>query len=91
MGRFIGDKILEAEEEETNSTLPENGVDLAYEGYIKWYQKNGMEPKLPALNFTIKQLFWLYSSLGYCSDDENDDKIEEVVNSQYFKEDFHCI
>ncbi|XP_044265968.1 neprilysin-2-like [Tribolium madens] len=90
IGRIIGDKILEAVEDETNTTLSESGVNLAYEGYRKWFQKNGMEPKLPALNFTIKQLFWLYSGLGYCSVEESD-KIQEVVNSMYFKEDFHCI
>ncbi|EFA06165.2 neprilysin-2 [Tribolium castaneum] len=91
MGRIIGDQILQAVEDETNTTLSESGINLAYEGYIQWFQKNGMEPKLPALNFTMKQLFWLYSSLGYCSEEEESGKIEEAVDSLYFKEDFHCI
>ena len=87
----MGDKIIEAEEERLNSSISKQGIDIAYQGYKKWLQINGMERKLPVLNYTIKQLFWIHSSTMYCSSEEDmKNKFEEVTHSHYFKEDFQC-
>ncbi|OXB78129.1 UNVERIFIED_CONTAM: hypothetical protein H355_007271, partial [Colinus virginianus] len=46
------------------STLGENiadngGVRQAYKAYLKWLEQEGKEPKLPGLNLSHKQLFFL--------------------------------
>ncbi|MEE6483800.1 hypothetical protein FKM82_013658 [Ascaphus truei] len=52
-------------------TLGENiadngGVRQAYKAYLKWVQRHGKEPKLPGLNLTHKQLFFLNFAQVWC-------------------------
>ncbi|KAF5299288.1 hypothetical protein FQA39_LY02461 [Lamprigera yunnana] len=42
------------------------GVKLAYGAYSKWLENNEEEPKLPKLNYSNKQSFWLSSSIRFC-------------------------
>ncbi|XP_030041946.1 membrane metallo-endopeptidase-like 1 isoform X1 [Microcaecilia unicolor] len=53
------------------STLGENiadngGVRQAYKAYMKWVDRNGKEPKLPGLNLTHDQLFFLNFAQVWC-------------------------
>ncbi|XP_078497054.1 membrane metallo-endopeptidase-like 1 isoform X1 [Lissotriton helveticus] len=53
------------------STLGENiadngGVRQAYKAYLKWVEREGKEPKLPGLNLTHKQLFFLNFAQVWC-------------------------
>ncbi|XP_076260378.1 membrane metallo-endopeptidase-like 1 [Rhynchophorus ferrugineus] len=92
-----------------NDTLNENiaditGVNLAYTAYQKWVYKHGKEKKLPGLNYTPNQLFWIMSSTYMCSQPGIDDmesantihgvrryRIDaSVANSPYFADDFNC-
>jgi neprilysin len=43
------------------------GVITAYRAYQKWVEKNGEEPKLPGLNFSPNQLFWISLAQTWCS------------------------
>ncbi|KAM8927932.1 membrane metallo-endopeptidase-like 1 isoform 2-T2 [Pelodytes ibericus] len=52
-------------------TLGENiadngGVRQAYKAYLKWVQRHGKEPKLPGLDLTHKQLFFLNFAQVWC-------------------------
>ncbi|XP_053546318.1 membrane metallo-endopeptidase-like 1 [Bombina bombina] len=52
-------------------TLGENiadngGVRQAYKAYLKWVQRHGKEPKLPGLDLTYKQLFFLNFAQVWC-------------------------
>uniref|UniRef100_H3BI35 Membrane metalloendopeptidase like 1 n=1 Tax=Latimeria chalumnae TaxID=7897 RepID=H3BI35_LATCH len=52
-------------------TLGENiadngGVRQAYKAYLKWVDRQGEEPKLPGLNLTHKQLFFLNFAQVWC-------------------------
>ncbi|KAG8434193.1 hypothetical protein GDO86_012533 [Hymenochirus boettgeri] len=52
-------------------TLGENiadngGVRQAYKAYLKWVEKHGKEPKLPGLDLTHKQLFFLNFAQVWC-------------------------
>ncbi|KAF5299290.1 hypothetical protein FQA39_LY02463 [Lamprigera yunnana] len=82
------------------------GVKLAYESYNNWINKNGPEQKLPGLDYTPKQLFWIASAIRYCSKstplameksvahDYNTLKKYAVLgnlrNLDEFSNDFHC-
>ncbi|KFM04072.1 Membrane metallo-endopeptidase-like 1 [Aptenodytes forsteri] len=53
------------------STLGENiadngGVRQAYKAYLKWLEWEGKEPKLPGLNLSHKQLFFLNFAQVWC-------------------------
>ncbi|NWH73284.1 MMEL1 protein, partial [Piaya cayana] len=53
------------------STLGENiadngGVRQAYKAYLKWLEREGTEPKLPGLNLSHKQLFFLNFAQVWC-------------------------
>uniref|UniRef100_A0A8C8SL91 Membrane metalloendopeptidase like 1 n=1 Tax=Pelusios castaneus TaxID=367368 RepID=A0A8C8SL91_9SAUR len=53
------------------STLGENiadngGVRQAYKAYLKWLEHEGKEPKLPGLDLTHKQLFFLNFAQVWC-------------------------
>ena len=43
------------------------GIKAAYLAYKKWVEKNGQEPKLPALNYSSSQLFWISAAQTWCS------------------------
>lgn len=56
----------------TSSTFDENLADLAgmkvsYDTYVNWVHENGVEPQLPGLNYSPKQLFWISSAIHQCS------------------------
>ena len=43
------------------------GVLIAYRAYQKWVSKNGEEEKLPGLDYSTKQLFWISLAQTWCS------------------------
>lgn len=82
------------------------GVQLAYKAYKEWIDRNGKEKKLPKLDYTPKQLFWISSAIRFCSKG-SPEAIEKTVrhsyqslkrfrvlgalrNSKHFSKDFHC-
>jgi neprilysin len=55
-----------------NLTLGENiadigGVRQAYRAYVQWSKENPKEPKLPGLDFTPQQMFWIANGQLSCS------------------------
>ncbi|XP_077302517.1 M13 family metallopeptidase neprilysin 2 isoform X2 [Arctopsyche grandis] len=43
------------------------GIKVAYLAYLKWAKRNGGEQKLPGLNYTPQQLFWISAANTWCS------------------------
>ncbi|XP_058061822.1 neprilysin-2 isoform X1 [Anopheles bellator] len=43
------------------------GIKEAYYAYRKWAEKHGPEPRLPGLNLSPEQLFWLSAAQTWCS------------------------
>lgn len=96
-----------------NSTKTKNediadiaGIQLAYKAYKKWGHLHGKESRLPRLDYTPKQMFWISSAIRYCSKGSTE-AIDKTVtysyqslkrfrvlgalkNSKEFAKDFHC-
>ncbi|XP_031344609.1 neprilysin-2-like isoform X1 [Photinus pyralis] len=82
------------------------GIKEAYVAYSKWVKRNGKEPRLPGLNYTGHQLFWISAANVWCSktrleeikqlvviDGHSPDKFRVNVplgNMDYFAKDFNC-
>ncbi|XP_055637521.1 neprilysin-2 isoform X1 [Toxorhynchites rutilus septentrionalis] len=43
------------------------GIKEAYYAYKRWSEKNGPEPRLPGLDMTPEQMFWLSAAQTWCS------------------------
>ncbi|XP_017046056.1 neprilysin-2 isoform X1 [Drosophila ficusphila] len=43
------------------------GVKESYIAYRRWAQKHGPEPKLPGLDFTPEQMFWVAAGQTWCA------------------------
>ncbi|KAJ8929162.1 hypothetical protein NQ314_018186 [Rhamnusium bicolor] len=43
------------------------GMKVSYDTYINWVQENGAEARLPGLNYSPNQLFWISSAIHHCS------------------------
>ncbi|KAF5279514.1 hypothetical protein FQR65_LT03336 [Abscondita terminalis] len=82
------------------------GIQLAYKAYRKWVHLYGKESRLPRLDYTPKQMFWISSAIRYCSKGSHE-AIDKAVtysyqslkrfrvlgalkNSKEFARDFHC-
>lgn len=82
------------------------GIKEAYLAYDKWVKRNGEEPRLPGLNYTGQQLFWISAASVWCSqmrleelkqlvvtDEHVPDKYRVLApfsNMEYFAKDFNC-
>merc|ERR1712025_126489 len=42
------------------------GMKMAYRAYTRWVSEHGEEPKLPNLDFTPDQLFWVGAAQTWC-------------------------
>ena len=43
------------------------GIKQAYLAYKKWAEKNGPEKRLPTLNYSSSQMFWISAAQTWCS------------------------
>ncbi|KAL7729560.1 hypothetical protein ACLKA6_007848 [Drosophila palustris] len=43
------------------------GVKESYIAYQRWVEKNGPEPKLPGLDYTPQQMFWIAAGQTWCA------------------------
>ncbi|XP_038602836.1 membrane metallo-endopeptidase-like 1 [Tachyglossus aculeatus] len=93
------------------NTLGENiadngGIRQAYKAYLKWLEQEGEEPKLPGLNLTHKQLFFLNFAQVWCGSYRPEYAIQSIKtdvhsplkyrvvgslqNFEAFSDAFHC-
>ncbi|KAJ3654450.1 hypothetical protein Zmor_013639 [Zophobas morio] len=93
------------------NTLAENiadngGIEIAYRGYLKWLERNRVEPSLPGLRYTPRQLFWISSATNWCVKRKKEALKNFVtgnthspryfrvmvpsMNSEHFGRDFNC-
>lgn len=43
------------------------GIKESYLAYQKWEEDNGPEPRLPGLEYTPQQMFWISAAQTWCS------------------------
>lgn len=43
------------------------GIKESYRAYKKWISENGVEKRLPGLEYTPEQLFWVSAAQTWCS------------------------
>lgn len=69
-------------------TLGENIADIggykaAYGAYQRFVEKNGPEPKLPNLNYTPNQLFWISAANIMCAKTRQEFDIEQYATDPH--------
>lgn len=57
------------------------GIKESYNAYLEWVRANGAEPKLPGLDSTPQQLFWLSAAQTWCSVYRTGNKISRTSAS----------
>lgn len=43
------------------------GIKESYLAYKKWAKSNGPEPRLPGLNYSPEQMFWISAAQTWCA------------------------
>ncbi|XP_044750309.1 uncharacterized protein LOC123310736 [Coccinella septempunctata] len=82
------------------------GIKLAYLAYQEWVNKNKEEEKLPDLDYSPNQMFWIGAANVWCSKITTKAMEQEILtevhppdkyrinipfaNSEYFSKDFNC-
>lgn len=82
------------------------GVKEAYLAYQDWVKRNKPEQKLPGLNYTPNQMFWISAANSWCSKYRPESLKVRILtgyhapgmfriigpfsNSKYFSKDFNC-
>lgn len=83
------------------------GIKEAYLAYEAWERKHGVEPSLPGLFYTSRQLFWIAAANIWCEKITPERILEliltdthsparfrvlsQVTNSPAFAKDFNCL
>ncbi|KAH8393841.1 hypothetical protein KR215_002255 [Drosophila sulfurigaster] len=82
------------------------GIKMAYRAYKRWVEKHGEEQRLPGLDYTSQQMFWISVGQTWCTKDRkefldllittNEHSPSEfrvlgpLSNSKEFSKDFQC-
>lgn len=43
------------------------GIKEAYYAYLRWTERNYVEPRLPGLNYSPRQMFWMSAAQTWCT------------------------
>ncbi|KAF5269286.1 hypothetical protein FQR65_LT02587 [Abscondita terminalis] len=82
------------------------GIKVSYLAYRNWVKENGVESKLPGLDYTPNQMFWITAAQLWCSKYRSEEMLNMILsdnhsppryrvigslsNSVYFLNDFQC-
>ncbi|XP_034115606.1 neprilysin-2-like [Drosophila albomicans] len=82
------------------------GIKMAYRAYQRWVEKHGTEQRLPGLDYTPQQMFWISVGQTWCNKDRKEDLdllittdghspsefrvLGPLSNSNEFSKDFQC-
>ncbi|CAL8140619.1 unnamed protein product [Orchesella dallaii] len=58
---------IDGEETLSKNNADNGGLKQAYRGYKYWVRHHGKENRLPGLNYTTSQLFWIAAAQKWCS------------------------
>lgn len=47
-------------------TADNGGIKTAYKAYSRWVERHGMEDRLPGIDYTPNQLFWISNAQVWC-------------------------
>lgn len=68
------------------------GIKESYRAYQSYVEKNGEEPKLPGLDYSTKQLFWISAAQSWCGVTRPGKKLRSnPVISYHSQERFHFL
>ncbi|XP_031781394.1 neprilysin-2 [Nasonia vitripennis] len=74
-----------------NENLADNvGIKVAYNAYKKWEQEHIVEEKLPGLNYTQEQIFWISSVNFLCSKDTPEYRMNLLLTEEHTPDKFRA-
>ncbi|XP_045474805.1 neprilysin-2-like isoform X2 [Harmonia axyridis] len=104
--KYFHNKTFGEIPQNVNSTLEENiadfvGTDIAYDLYQDYVHENGVETRLPGVDMTPNQIFWVMTGTFLCKKPLLETELFFHANSEYrinyrlrnlpqFAKDFHC-
>ncbi|KAI5630567.1 VLP3p-3, transcript variant X1 [Venturia canescens] len=78
------------------NTLSENiadngGIKIAYQAYSSWAAKNNPEKRLPGIDKTPKQMFWLSAANVWCAKYTREDLRSRVISDVHSPSEFRVL
>ncbi|XP_043285772.1 neprilysin-2-like [Venturia canescens] len=75
-----------------NENFADNGaIKIAYRAYNRWAVKNEPEKKLPGIDLTPKQMFWLSAANSWCVKYEPTGLLSQVISGDHSPKEFRII
>ncbi|XP_043465933.1 neprilysin-2-like [Leptopilina heterotoma] len=82
---------INGEQTQQENIADNEGIKIAYLAYEKYMRTHGVEPLLPGVNYTQRQLFWISFAQMYCETHTHDEMFEFLNDDTHSPNEFRVL